>query len=204
MQCSVCIVSPAETKKTRVPGLLKGGFCNLCQLILFLFAAATLCLDFIKCCQDKVGWPYWILDNFFIEVIKPLRPHWGFISHGFVSLQMTANCPWRSSSPTSLTVSSLMSRCRSCITPSTGSKQSMLIFLLKISQLQLKPLLLTCCLALKINTSLQYLILKPNFDVEMPVCSTEERKENVEICQHLHVQLLYSWTTSNFPFVFPY
>lgn len=119
-------------------------------------------------------WLYWILDNFFIDVIKPLRPQWGFISHGFVSLQMTGNCPWRSSSLTSPMVSSLMSRCGSCITPSTGSKQSTLIFLLKISQLQLKPLLLTCCLALKVNTSLQYFIAKPNSDVKMPVCRTEE------------------------------
>ncbi|KAM7404526.1 hypothetical protein PAMP_011868 [Pampus punctatissimus] len=33
------------------------------------------------------------------------------------------SCPWRSSSRISLMVSSLMSRCRSCITPSTGSRQ---------------------------------------------------------------------------------
>lgn len=134
---------------TEAPELLIGRFCNPRQLILFLFAAATLCLDFIKWCRDKEGWLYWIRENIFIEVIKPLRPQWDFISHGFVSFQMTGNCPWRSSSLTSPMVSSLMNRCRSCITPSTGSKQSKLIFLLDISRLQLKPLLLTCCLALK-------------------------------------------------------
>ncbi|CAJ1085465.1 N-terminal EF-hand calcium-binding protein 1-like [Xyrichtys novacula] len=37
---------------------------------------------------------------------------------------MTGSCPWRSSSHTSLMVSSLTSRCRSCITPSTDSRQT--------------------------------------------------------------------------------
>lgn len=47
-----------------------------------------------------------------------------FLFYGFVSFQMTGSCPWRSSSPTSPMASSARSRCRSFITPSTGSAQS--------------------------------------------------------------------------------
>ena len=91
----------------------------------------------------------WIIDKLFIQVIKRSRAAVGYHSNGCVSFQTTGSCPWRSSSLTSLMVSSRTSRCRSCTTPSTGGRQSKLIFSLDVFQLcsHLRLLLLSCCLA---------------------------------------------------------
>lgn len=83
-----------------------------------------------------------------------------------VSLQMMGSCPWRNSSPTSLTASSLTSRCRSCITPSTGSRQSKLFQLSCLDVIQLFCFLLLYFLFFSLLPGCKTLI--PHFSKEYP------------------------------------